>query len=75
MRAPDKKVEVEKILVPISSDKFSDLTVIGKLITDYTDEAPAAAAGMLLGDVLCVYVCLYPHHRYTGCRPRSGCCV
>lgn len=45
MRAPEKKVEVEKVLIPISSDSFTDLTVIGKLITDYTDEAPAAGGG------------------------------
>ena len=47
MRAPEKKVEVEKVLVPISSDRFSDLTAIGKQISDYTDEAPAAGAGMI----------------------------
>jgi hypothetical protein len=46
MRAPDKKVEIEKVLVPISQDRFSDLTSIGKLISDYSDEAPTAAAGV-----------------------------
>ena len=47
LRAPDKKAEVEKVLLPISQDKFSDITAIGKLITDYTDDTPAAGTGML----------------------------
>jgi len=51
MRAPDKKVEIEKVLVPISQDRFSDLTSIGKMISDYSDEAPTAAADTLDADL------------------------
>lgn len=46
LRAPEKKVEVEKVLISMSSDSFTELTAIGKQITDYTDEAPAAGGGI-----------------------------
>lgn len=46
LKAPEKKVAAERLLPSLNTDKFSDLSAIGKLITDFTEEAQPSASGM-----------------------------
>ena len=49
LRDPEKQKEVEGLLGPVSSEKFADLTTLGKLITDYVGEGEeVVVAGKLL---------------------------
>ncbi len=41
MQDPDKEKEVQGLLGEIPSDKFANLVAIGKMITDFTADAPA----------------------------------
>lgn len=45
LKAPEKKVEIEKLVNPISSDKFADITDISRKINDYTDDAGKSVEG------------------------------
>ncbi len=38
MKAPEKKVELERLLGPLTEHKFAELTDMAKNITDYTEE-------------------------------------
>jgi pre-mRNA-splicing helicase BRR2 len=43
MKAPDKKVELEKLLNTLSSDKFHDITELSNQITDYSEDRQEGA--------------------------------
>ncbi|MCO5583854.1 hypothetical protein L7F22_037769 [Adiantum nelumboides] len=45
IKGPDKKVELGKLLNTLSTERFTHLTQIGKLITDYVDGSNAGAEG------------------------------
>jgi len=53
MRAPDKKKQIEGLLLPMNETKFSDLSEMGRRITDYS---PEEVEGQGLNDELGVAV-------------------